>query len=96
MRLMEARPRVVFIVEDLFNNQQLTVHDQRMVIHPVAKFCGGASDEIKSQAVYYNATYNLVDGIRRIRKLNSPFLVRVNWSGFEDDADMTREPVRSN
>lgn len=87
--MKEAKSKSFFVVKDLVNNPQPTMYAQRMVVYPVAKSCRDPFDEIKRQAIYYDATYHLVDEICGVRKQIGSFQVLVNWSGIEDDMDKT-------
>lgn len=77
------------------NNGQLTVHTHRMVVYLVTKSCENTFNEVKPRAAHYAATYYLVNEICGIRKRIGSFQVRVEWSWFKYDADMTGEQVGS-
>lgn len=81
--MKEARPKLVFVVKDLAQNQQLTVRAQCMVVYPVTRSCANGSNELKRQAAYYDNTHHLLDDIGGIRKRNGLFRMRIKWSGLK-------------
>lgn len=56
MGVKEAKPSLVFVVEDSVNAELTTVHGQRMAPYPVTKRNSNASGELREQAMHYEAT----------------------------------------
>lgn len=94
MRVDEAKSSLVFVVEDLINDEQLVVHAKRMLRYRITKRREHASEELWQQAAHYDMSYHPVDQIERLRKRKGNHGVLVNWLHFDDDDDgMTWEPL---
>lgn len=68
MTVKEARSSLVFVIENLVNEELITVRAQRMVPYSATKRNSNASEQLRVQAIHYESTYHLVDKIIRIRK----------------------------
>lgn len=63
MRVVSSKPDLMFVVKDIVSQKQQIVHAQRMVHYPSTAFGNIASHELKEQAIYYDAHYQLVKDI---------------------------------
>lgn len=73
MSLKQAKSSLVFIVVDLMNANQQTLHAQRTVSYPIRKAATRISDELKQQAIHYDTTAHLVHNIYEKRVTNNDF-----------------------
>lgn len=90
---VKAKLSLMFIVSDLINAQQLTVQAQIMVPYPVIRRSNSASEGLCQQVEHFDTTYHLVDEIKGVRKRKGSYEVTVKWLGFDDDEDMTWDPI---
>lgn len=74
-------------MEDIIHAQQLPVHAQCMLPYSITKSTKKASEELKHQALDFDAGYHLVDETVEIRKRKGKFEVLMNCSGLDEDVD---------
>lgn len=94
MLVVEAKSTLVFVVKDINNGSQQTVHAQRMIPYPISRNATMISEELKQQATYYDTNFHLVQEICDIRERRGEFQVLIRWAGLDEDEDRTWEPIR--
>lgn len=91
----EGESSSVFVFDDFVNTELTTVHAQRMVPYPATKHNTHMSEELRQQAIQYDASYHLVDKTLGSRKLNGGYELGIKIMDFEDDQDVTQEPLEN-
>lgn len=88
-----AQSDLVFVVGDLLNAHQCTVQAQMIVPHQITRRKEGASYELVQQMKHFDKRYHLVEEITDVQKNKKAYKVKIRWTGFDDDEDMTWEPI---
>lgn len=85
--MVSSNSNLVFVVEDIDNQQQQIVHAQHMIPYP-STACGNlASHELREQATHHNTSYHLVKDIRDVHQRKGQFQMLVNLLGFDEGQD---------
>lgn len=87
VKVVESISSLMFTVEKILTHQHHVVHAQLAIPYPVISLAEQTLNELKEQAVRYDASYHLVQDSRSVRKRTLEYERLECWLGFEEAKD---------
>lgn len=89
MQVKETKLKLLFVLKDIVNQQQLAVPAQQIILYPVSERQLEASEKLEAEDTHFDSTYNLVEDIIGTRESRGECEVRINCSGLDKEKEQT-------